>query len=100
MPLPLFPLEVSAASFFAAEVVGFDAAEAPSAAGAPGGADFVLSFVGGRLEVFAALSAAAGAVIAARVLTSNFKSTGVLTPEFRSISLVAGAKPSCEISMR
>ena len=93
--------ESEAALLFAAVAVEFDAAgAAPLAPGAPDGADFALSFAGGALGVLAAFSATGGAVIAASVPTSNFRSTGVFVPEARSISLVAGAKPSWEISTR
>ena len=71
---------------------------------APGGAEFEFA---ASLEadafadcVFAGLSFAGGALMAARVATSSFNSRGVWEAEDKSISRVAGAKPICEISMR
>jgi hypothetical protein len=55
---------------------------------------------GGGFEgaVFAALSIGGGAVMAARLPTSNLTSTDGVLPEFKSISCVVGANPSSEIS--
>ena len=75
LPPPFFPPGDAAALLFAAVVVGFDVAGAAACAGAPEGADFALSFAGGALGVLAAFSVAGGAVIAARVPTSIFKSS-------------------------
>ena len=81
----------------AAVVEGFDV----TVTGAPAaGAELTLSFEGGTLGLFAASSANGGAVIAARVPTSIFKSIGAFVPEARSISLVASAKPIWEVSTR
>ena len=89
------------ALLFAAVVLEFDVAGAEALAlGVPVGADFALSFAGGAAGDLAAFSAAGGAVIAASDPTSNFKSAGVFVSEARSISFVAGANPSWEISTR
>ena len=85
----------------AAVVVGLDAEGAPAPADAVSGCEALArSSAVGVVDVLAAVSAAGGAVIAASVPTSNFRSTGVFTPGVRSSSLVAGEKPSCEISTR
>jgi hypothetical protein len=67
-----------------------------------GDAVLVASPVAGAFadSVFAGASIAGGALIAASVATSTFKSTGAWDAGDKSISRVAGAKPSCEISMR
>lgn len=70
------------------------------AAGTPAGADGEFSFAGGALGALATLSVAGGAVIAASVPTSIFRSIGVFVPEAKSISLFAGANPICDISTR
>jgi hypothetical protein len=70
------------------------------AGGPPEGAAFALSSAGVVFGVFAAFSVAGGAVIASRVPTFIFRSSGVFVPDERSISLVAGANPSCESSIR
>jgi hypothetical protein len=47
---------------------------------------------------FAAVSVEGGAMVAAKLPTSNFRSTEGVAPEPRSTSCVAGVKPSSEIS--
>jgi hypothetical protein len=83
--------------FFEAEAFEFGAIGAPldaASGGVPEAGGFPFSFAGGSFGFFASASVAGGEVIAAKVLTSIFKSTGVCFPAARSTSLVAGEKPS------
>ena len=48
--------------------------------------------------VFVGFSVVAAALMAVRVPTSSFRSSGAAEAADKSISRVAGAKPSCEIS--